>query len=111
MQRPVDGDETTPERPSSFREALYSDRRFLSRRQMDRRLRDRAAVRSEADGDASEVTYFPALSRMLGGLAAGEWRAILLVSALVIGAFLFGRWVGQQTPEVPQSAPAVTVAA
>jgi hypothetical protein len=107
-------DETTHERPSSFREMLYRDRRLVSRRQMDRRLRDRAVERDVANGEdkgASYATYFPALSRLFGGGATAEVRAVVVVIVLVIGAFLFGRWVGQQSPgdPAPQSAGVVTL--
>jgi hypothetical protein len=107
-------DATTHERPSSFREMLYRDRRLLSRRQMDRRIRDRAAERDEANGNGKgHPTYFPTLSRWFGGDTASEVRAVVVVAALIVGAFLFGRWVGQQDAEAPdpQSAPAVAVVA
>lgn len=102
---------TTTDRPSSFRELLYRDRRLMSRRKMDRLLRDRAAVRAEAADDEDDyVTYFPAMSRWFSGSPAAEWRAIIVVAILVIAAFLFGRWVGQQDAPDPQSAPAPSVA-
>lgn len=95
-------DETTHERPSSFREMLYRDRRIVSRRQMDRIIRDRAADREVDNGDdESYATYFPALRRAFGGGPAAEIRAVLLVMVLVITAFVFGRWVGQQDAEEP----------
>jgi hypothetical protein len=104
-------DETTHERPSSFREMLYRDHRLLSRRKMDRRLRDRAVERDEAksngNGDnnsnntESYATYFPALSRLFGGGAAAEVRAVVVVVVLVAAAFFFGRWVGQRNVTVP----------
>ena len=112
---PYDRDpETTPERPSSFREILHRDRRLLSRRQMDRRLRDRAAERNETgDGESGErsTTYFPALSRMLRGGTIAEFRAIVLLVVLVVAAFFFGRWVGQQdvVDPAPQSAGITTL--
>jgi hypothetical protein len=93
-------DETTHERPSSFREMLYRDRRLVSRRQMDRLIRDRAADRADRadldDADESYASYFPALRRVFSGGPAAEARAVVLVIILVVGAFLFGRWVGQQ---------------
>ncbi len=108
--------ETTHERPSSFREILYRDRRLESRRQMERRLRARANERNEAsaprNGDGeSRATYFPALSRMLNTASATEFRAIVVVVVLIVGAFFFGRWVGQQdaAEPAPQSAGIVTL--
>lgn len=105
-----DDDATTHERPSSFRELIYRDRRLVSRRKMDRMIRDRAAEREEAARAEREyVTAFPAMSRMFSGSPAAEWRAIIAVVVLVIGAFLFGRWVGQQDDPEPQSAPPVVL--
>ena len=108
-------DETTHERPSSFREVLLRDRRLLSRRQMERRLRDRAVERengrSESESQTDEATYFPALSRLLSGGTGVEARALVIVIVLTLTAFLFGRWVGQQgTPEpTPQPSAVVLV--
>jgi hypothetical protein len=100
-------DETTHERPSSFRETLYRDRRLVSRREMDRRIADRAAERNPASVDEHE-TYFPALRRWLSGGTLAEVRAVALVAVLVIAAFLFGRWVGQQdAPDPATGATAV----
>ncbi len=92
----TDEEPTTPERPSSFRDAILRDRRLVSRRKMDKRLRDRAAERSQANGTDHTTTYFPALSRMLEGGAASEWRAIAVIVVLIIGAFFFGLWLGLQ---------------
>jgi hypothetical protein len=106
-------DETTHERPSSFREMLYRDRRIVSRREMDRLIRDRAAERGEESEITEEqATYFPALSRMFSGGTAAEIRAVALVIILVVTAFFFGRWVGQQEADdsPAQTAGVVTVA-
>lgn len=100
-RKPDSNDETTHERPSSFREILVRDRRLVSRRQMDRRIRDRAADRAAAAGE--EQTYFPALKRWLSGGPIAEIRAVVLVIVLVLAAFFFGRWVGQQ--DNPDPAP------
>ncbi len=108
--------ETTHERPSSFREILYRDRRLESRRQIDRRLRARANERN-GTGDGGDgngegrPTYFPALSRILSRASSTEVRAIVVVVVLVAVAFLFGRWVGQQdaAEPAPQSAGTVTL--
>ncbi len=104
-----DNDETTHERPSSFREMLLRDRRLVSRRQMDRRIRDRAADRAAEEDNGT--TYFPALKRWFSGGPVAEIRAVLLVVLLVMGAFFFGRWVGQQDPPAiaPQTAGVVAV--
>lgn len=111
-RQPQQDEETSAHRPSSFRELMYRDRRLVSRRQMDRRIRDRAAERAEELEDSDDyVTYFPAMSRMFKGNPMAEWRAILLVAALVIGAFFFGRWVGQQDPADPQAATEIQLEA
>ena len=115
---PFRGDpETTPERPSSFREQLYRDRKLKSRRQMDRHIADRVAERSEANGDTTttpppQPTYLPGLARLFRGGVAGDVRAIIVVVVMVLGAFFFGRWVGQQSPPdvAPQTAPVVAEA-
>ena len=91
--------ETTHERPSSFRDMLLRDRRLVSRRQMDRRLRNRAAERDTTNGNDNgngdhQPTYFPALSRMFSGGTSAEIQAVAVVVILVVGAFFFGRWVG-----------------
>lgn len=89
---------------------LYRDRRLVSRRKMDRRIRDRAAERS-AESEEDFETYFPAMTRWLSGGTGAELRAVLLVVALVAAAFLFGRWVGQQDADTvaPQSAAVVVI--
>ena len=71
---------------------LYRDRRIVSRRKMDRRLRDRAAERREVE--EVDHTYFPALSRMFNKDAQAQWRAVIVIVSLTVGALLFGRWVG-----------------
>ena len=95
-KRQAEDDSTTHERPSSFRDLIYRDRRLVSRRQMDRRIRDRAAERAELIADEDDyITAFPAMSRMFSGSTAAEWRAIILVISLTIGSFFLGVWVGQ----------------
>ncbi len=93
---PHDNDpETTPERPSSFREKLYRDRPLLSRRQMDRRIRDTVAGRNEQSAtEKSRPSAFPALARLGLGSRGGEVRVVVTVIILVLGAFFFGHWVG-----------------
>ena len=95
-RNPHDNDsETTHERPSSFREMLYRDRPLLSRRQMDRRIRDTVAGRNgESDAEESRPTAFPALARLGLGSRGREARVVATVIILVLAAFFFGRWVG-----------------
>lgn len=102
------------ERPSSFREMLYRDRRLVSRSQLDRRIASRVAERDEAeeDGDVrTQPSYFPTLSRALSRGSAGTLGAAILVATLIVGAFLLGRWVGQQAESggVPESAAVVNL--
>ena len=108
---PDQRDETTHERPSSFREMLLRDRRLLSRRQMDRRLRDRAAERSGNGHADTQATYFPALSRLLRGGTGVEARVVVAMIVVTMAAFLFGRWVGQQdmSDPAPQSSGIVLI--
>ena len=110
---PDQRDETTHERPSSFREMLLRDRRLISRRQMDRRLRNRAAERNGGgNGDAgSPTTYFRAMSRLLRGGTGVEARVVVAMIVVTLAAFLFGRWVGQQdmSDPAPQSSGIVLI--
>ena len=91
---------------------LYRDRRLVSRREMDRRIRDRAAERNgSVSDDGDDATYFPALSRWLSSGTGAEIRAVVFVIVLVAAAFVLGRWVGQQgsADPAPQTAPIVSV--